>query len=235
MGRRGYAQWCKDFQGEAFQKGIDAYRIQRILPAVVVHYCFQLFHIRPTDHHIIRAFAALNIGLITLVAGLWCGIARQLKISNGGKWLGFCGLILNFAVLKNASFNPVLTDITAFAAATLLMYFYLRRQHLALYVTLAASAFVWPTLLIVGSALAMFPRKKEFAEQGGLGVGVHALACARPATIPYSSPFDLRHGRCSGSPPGWWPSMPSYSSNMSCTGFPDRCSASWRRSRRSSI
>jgi hypothetical protein len=70
------------------------------------------------DKHIIQAYGVINIAATTLVALFWCKIAAELKIGPAGKWLGFGGLILNFAMTKSAFFNPVLTDVTAMAIST---------------------------------------------------------------------------------------------------------------------
>ena len=111
-----YASWVQDLPG-AIQKGIGSYHVQKILPVALAHYGLRLFHESIQERHVIRAFVIINIIGATLVAWLWCKIASELKISDRGKWLGFAGLILNFAMTKNAFFYPVLTDVPAMARA----------------------------------------------------------------------------------------------------------------------
>ncbi|MEX2138505.1 MAG: hypothetical protein WD894_04550 [Pirellulales bacterium] len=153
-----YAQWARDFHREAFETGIDAYRIQRILPAAITHYSLRALGMTLSDKHIINCFAAINIISITLAAMFWVRIADRLSISARGKWLGFTALFLNYAVLKNTSFNPVLTDMPAYAVSAGMVWAYLAQRQLALFVLTAIGAFVWPTLIYIGAILILFPR-----------------------------------------------------------------------------
>jgi hypothetical protein len=153
-----YAQWARNFHQEAFETGIDAYRIQRILPAAITHYTLRALGMTLSDKHIINCFAAINIISITLVAMFWVRIADRLAISTRGKWLGFTALFLNYAVLKNTSFNPVLTDMPAYAVSAGLVWAYLAQRQFALFVLTALGAFVWPTLIYIGAILILFPR-----------------------------------------------------------------------------
>jgi hypothetical protein len=93
-----------------------------------------------------------------LVAMFWVRIADRLHITTRGKWLGFTALFLNYAVLKNTSFNPVLTDMPAYAVSAGLVWAYLSQRQLALFVLTAIGAFVWPTLIYIGAILILFPR-----------------------------------------------------------------------------
>jgi hypothetical protein len=156
-----YAKWARDFHQEAFETGIDAYRIQRILPAAITHYTLRALGMTLSDKHIINCFAAINIISITLVAMFWVRIADRLAISTRGKWLGFTALFLNYAVLKNTSFNPVLTDMPAYAVSAGMVWAYLAQRQLALFVLTALGAFVWPTLIYIGAILILFPRDQE--------------------------------------------------------------------------
>ena len=160
-----YAKWARDFHQEAFETGIDAYRIQRILPAAITHYTLRALGMTLSDKHIINCFAAINIISITLVAMFWVRIADRLSISTRGKWLGSTALFLNYAVLKNTSFNPVLTDMPAYAVSAGMVWAYLAQRQLALFVLTAIGAFVWPTLIYIGAILILFPRDPARDEQ----------------------------------------------------------------------
>jgi len=70
--------------------------------------------------------------LLTLLAYVWCLIARELDIGMRGKWLGFVALFVNFAVLKQAGYYPVLTDVPAYALGALTLLFYLKRSTIGL-------------------------------------------------------------------------------------------------------
>jgi hypothetical protein len=156
-----YGAWARDFYHAVFIVGLDNLSIQRILPSAVIHYFFRLFSISPTDLNIIRAFGFLNVSLITLSALTWCLIARELKISRGGKFLGFVGLFVNFAIMKWPSYYPVLTDIPAFFISILMLYSYLTNKKVGLLVLTALGAFVWFSLVYQGLLLLIFPRDKR--------------------------------------------------------------------------
>src|SRR5579862_9541368 len=106
-----YAGWAKDFHEEVFVKRVDPYYIQRILPAAVVHYSLRGLQVARTPENILAAFGLLNVALITLIAWLWCRIARELAISPAGRWLGFVGFFVNYIILKHTFFCPVTTDV----------------------------------------------------------------------------------------------------------------------------
>jgi len=153
-----YANLARDFYGNLGNVGL--YRIQRILPSAVVYHVFRLFHISPTDSHIVLAFIILNALAVTLTGYLFTLIADRLALSTRGKWLGFIGLFLNFAILKHQVYSPILTDTVAYAVGMSLLYFYLSRNRIGLYVSTMMGAFVWPTILLQGALLLIFFRRE---------------------------------------------------------------------------
>jgi hypothetical protein len=162
-----YWSWVKDFPREIQDVGIDAYRIQRILPSCALHYGFRLFQVHASIRNTLRGFAAINILSIMLVAHFWCLTATHLQISDRGKWLGFMGLILNFAVLKLSGYYPVLIDMEGYASASAIAYCYLTERRIGLVIATIIGAFLWPTHLYVGAILLLFPRKTEAIPDSG--------------------------------------------------------------------
>lgn len=162
-----YWNWVKDFPHEIQDVGIDSYRIQRVLPSYVLHYGFRLFRIRPTVRNTLRGFAVFNVLSTMLVAHFWCLTASHLKISNRGKWLGFVGLILNFAVLKLSGYYPVLIDMHAYASASAMARCYLSHRRAGLCIATVIGAFLWPTHLYIGAILLLFPQDAEDATDAG--------------------------------------------------------------------
>ncbi|HEY4262388.1 MAG TPA: hypothetical protein VGM98_19660 [Schlesneria sp.] len=159
-----YGELARDFHREAYVKSIDAYRVQRIAPPFLVHYGLRLFGLSLTNANIIHGFGTLNIICITLLAWCWNRIARELKISSRGVWLGFCGLFLNYAVAKNGTYYPVLTDIPAMAIGGAMLVCYLESRRIPLLILAGIGAFTWPTLLGQGVLLALFPREPGRSE-----------------------------------------------------------------------
>ena len=154
-----YGELARDFYREAYVNSIDAYRVQRIAPPFLVHYGLRLFGLSLTDANIIHGFGTLNIICLTLLAWCWNRIARELRISSGGVWLGFCGLFLNYAVSKNGTYYPVLTDIPAMAIGGAMLVCDLESRRIPLLILAGIGAFTWPTLLGQGVLLALFPRE----------------------------------------------------------------------------
>lgn len=151
-----YASWAKDFFHEIFEKGVSDYSVQRILPSGVVHYAMRLFRVPFDEANIIFAFGIWNLTLLVLCAYLWGKISDCLNLSQRGKWLGFCGLFINYSVLKMNAYYPVLTDIPGFALGMLSFYFYLTRRPKALLITSLLGAFTWPTVFLFGLLLFLF-------------------------------------------------------------------------------
>ena len=153
-----YWSWVKDFPHEFSDAGIDSYRIQRIMSSCTLYYAFKLTGVEPSVQNTLRGFAALNIVSIILVAYFWCLTANQLRISTQGKWLGFIGLLLNFAVLKLSGYYPILVDMQAYANGAAMSYCYVTRRRFGLWIATIVGAFLWPTQLYVGTILSLFPR-----------------------------------------------------------------------------
>ncbi len=154
-----YWNWVKDLRHEVFDVGIDAYCIQRILPSAILHYSFRLFHVQPTIVNTLRGFATLNLLSIMAVAYFWCATANHLRISTRGKWLGFIGLFLNYAVLKCSGYYVVMTDMPAFASGAAMAYCYLTRRRVGLWAATIVGAMLWPTQLYIGTVLSLFPKR----------------------------------------------------------------------------
>ncbi|MFO1432181.1 MAG: hypothetical protein U1F76_18890 [Candidatus Competibacteraceae bacterium] len=156
-----YGTWAQNFYEQIVVHGVNNYWIQRILPSALVHYSLRLLAIPLTIPNIIEAFSFINVILITLMAWVWCLIVAQLNISNRGKWLGFIGLFLNHAILKHTFYYPVLTDIYAYAIGLVMIYFFLTNRLFSLCILTIAGSFVWPTALVSGSILLLFPRENN--------------------------------------------------------------------------
>ena len=156
-----YWSWVKDFPHEFGDAGIDSYRIQRIMSSFTLYSTFKLTGIEPTVRNTLRGFAALNIVSIVLVACFWCLTANHLKISTRGKWLGFVGLLLNFAVLKLSGYYPILVDMHAYANGAAMSYCYVTRRRFGMWIATIVGSFLWPTQLYIGTILSLFPRTIE--------------------------------------------------------------------------
>jgi hypothetical protein len=153
-----YGSLAEDVYKWVFQTGLTEYHVQRVLPSAVVHCGLRLLGIARTRANIICTFGLLNVALVTLAAGIWCRMADHAQISLRGKWLGFVGLFVNFALLKWTSYYAVLTDVYAFAIGLAMLYAYLTDRRVVVIGLTLVGAFVWPALIYQGVLLVMFPR-----------------------------------------------------------------------------
>jgi hypothetical protein len=158
-----YGGWAKDFYNSIFVQRVPEYYAQRILPSAIVHYGLRLFRVPLTDNNIILGFDVYNLLLILLSVYVWGLIADKLQLSNRGKWLGFCFLFLNYAILKNNFYHSVLTDTSAFTLGLLMFYFFLTDKPIGLLAVIVAGAFTWPTAPYMAALLYVCPYQREAA------------------------------------------------------------------------
>jgi hypothetical protein len=173
-----YGQWVKLFPA-VLRDGVDAYYVQRVLPSGVVYAGLRLLDVAAKNPAIIRGFEIANVVLVALSAWSYDVTARRLAISARSRWVGAIGLFASFGILKFSAFDPVLTDVWAFAFGMFQLQFCLTRRPLWLALVTAAGAFAWPTLLPVGCCLLFFP--VSHPAQGGRAAS--AQAAARPAGL----------------------------------------------------
>lgn len=140
------------------EKPLNKYTVVRILPSAAVNLFLRQTGLPLTDEWIIFAFGWLNVICVTISAWLWVRIANAMSLRERGKWLGFCTFFLSFAIAKHSGYYPVLTDIPAFTIGMGMLFCYLTGTELGLYVLTALGAFTWPTLLMQGTILLLFPR-----------------------------------------------------------------------------
>lgn len=149
-----FGSLVKDF----YVRGMNPYQMQRIIPSAMVNLVLNLFQVPLENEYIVRAFQVYNLAAILLGCCLWLLIANELALSLKARWIGFIGLFINFAVLKQAFYYSVLTDISALVLGLLMLLFYLRGQVLGLFVVALIGAFTWPIIIYGGVILLLFPR-----------------------------------------------------------------------------
>jgi hypothetical protein len=155
---RFYARMAQDFPRVVFEEGLDAYRLQRVVTPGVVYLGMRAFGLPRDDAHVVDAFAVYNLLLLLATVVVWRGIVRAAGLGEGALWLGFLLLFANFANLKMPYYYPVLTDTTAVFLGALLVYFHLRDSTAGMLGVMAVGAFSWPSFLVLGGLLFLFPR-----------------------------------------------------------------------------
>jgi hypothetical protein len=153
-------------------RSLNTYYFQRILPSAIVHFSLTALQ-QPLDpYHVTIGFGLLNLLLMVLSCALYRLIANELNLHPLGLWVGYIGLFVNFAHLKFALYDPVLTDVTAATISLSMLLFYLRRQQVMLAVVTVLGALTWPTLIYIGISMLVFPRKPIDESESKLGVWV---------------------------------------------------------------
>ena len=157
-GRR-YGEVAMDFRREVLEDGLDAFRLQRIVPSAIVWAALGAFGLARDRPHVIAAFLLGNLILQALLVLLWSALGRRAGLGDRGLWLGLVLLFLSFASLKQPYFYPVLTDTPAVLLGALVLYLHLSRRAAMLFATLLLAAFTWPALFLSGSLLYVLDRE----------------------------------------------------------------------------
>ncbi|MBN2301296.1 MAG: hypothetical protein JXN60_02140 [Lentisphaerae bacterium] len=108
--------------------------------------------------NIVFSFQIYHLALLLIGVYLWNKIADELLLSLRGRWLGFCGLFVNFAMLKWVFYYPVLTDLTSYVLGLFLVYFFLKRNQIGILMILILGFFTWPNFFEIGVVLLIFPK-----------------------------------------------------------------------------
>src|SRR5665648_546361 len=155
-----YGNLTLNYFNEIFEKGVDGYYIQRILPSSIVYVLMCIFKISFTTNNVIISFTIYNTLLILCACYIWGLIAIELKLSIKGVWLGYIGLFINFPILKLPFYYPVLTDITTLFLGLLIIYFYLKNNNLGIFITMVLGSFTWASFFIMSLPLFIFKFNK---------------------------------------------------------------------------
>ena len=126
---------------------LKLHQLQRILPAVLVHYGLGLFGGALTLRNIEWGFQALQIGLLTLAGSIWCSQCLRLKISWRGMVIGAIALFSGYALTKFFWYYPILTDIPALFLGMVMLYGYMLDKRPFVFGAMVLGSFTWPTLL----------------------------------------------------------------------------------------
>lgn len=173
---------------------LDPYRIQRVLPSVVVHFLALAlpsvpYGAAPATNHdrfvqAVYLFQYYNIALLLAAGWLWIMLLRRLQqefqVSLAAQWMGFVLLFVNFALCKYYLYYPMLTDATAFFLSVTMLYCYWRGWHWGIFALVAASFFTWPLLVYQSGLLLLFPREPQ-ADTANLHENTSDATDAKPA------------------------------------------------------
>jgi hypothetical protein len=155
---KNYASLTLNFEELALQHQISSYQYQRIFAPAFIHYAAKLLGVKLTIDNIPLAYSIYNLLLILLSVILFFKLCTYLNIGKAAEIIGFSGLFLNYFILKNTSYYPVLTDSTAFFAGMFFTYCFITRRNVALVCAMLLAQFCYPMLLVVSIPLALLVR-----------------------------------------------------------------------------
>lgn len=183
-----YASIAARFPSIVFDHQISLYSIQRILPSGIIYYTLRLFHLSATQEQMPFIFSIYNTIILALGVYFWHKIANFLQWNGAVRLLSFCGLFLNYAILKMNTYDPVLTDTSAFICGLGMLYFYLLNKKYGLLLSIIAGTFIFPTLMFIGLLLFIFLNTDEkksyaFSENNPRSSTIIALISALLITI----------------------------------------------------
>lgn len=157
-----FANIAQHFSDLVFHHEVDQYELQRIIPSGIVYLFFvKVCGLSLTSAQMPTVFSIYNIAILLFAVFVWSKIAKQLAWNPQVRLISFTGLFLNYANLKMITYYPILTDQSAFACGLLMIYFFLNNKNFNVLLTAVIGAFIFPTLLYVGTILFIFPLNKS--------------------------------------------------------------------------
>jgi hypothetical protein len=159
-----YADMTKKLPSIINEGALSSYYAQRMLPSCIVRGMLLISGSSFSNSDIILGFQLYNLLVLVISCFAWKKIADNFLLSLGGRWIGFCGLFLNFQCSKQNFYLPVTTDGTALLLGLLLLLFYIEKRSVALLVTTIAGAFAWQVVSISGALLLIFMKAELPAE-----------------------------------------------------------------------
>lgn len=153
-----YASYTAHLDESIAQKAINEYRFQRILPSVILNKTMLALNIPFTVPNVVAGFRLFNLILLLIALGYYFLISLKLKFSPEIEFLGLVFLFWSYPVLKMPGFNPIITDVGAFAMGMMVSYHFLCNHRLINILLILLGSFVYPTFILFGLLL-IFPKE----------------------------------------------------------------------------
>lgn len=152
-----YAAMTRSFSA-AVDDGESVYRLQRLIPSLLISMVMRTLHISRNDAHVLAAFRIYNAVILVFSAYVWSRATRYLRLPQWTRWFSFVAMFGSYAFLKQFFYTPVSTDQSAFFLGILLLHAWLRRAKFEIGAIAIAGLFVWPTVAPMAVLLVAFPR-----------------------------------------------------------------------------
>jgi hypothetical protein len=155
-----YGAWAQVFW-PTLERGLSAFQAQRILPSGIIYYALGAIGAPRSTINVIHAFQVYDALLMVTVAFTWSRIASLVGLSRRVAWVGLVALFGGYGLARCALYYPCQTDMTGFALAAGMVWAYLARQSVVLFVLIALSLVSWPSLPLVGAVLLVMRRPRQ--------------------------------------------------------------------------
>lgn len=139
-----YANLTIHFEEMALNQKIDSYQYQRILTPALIFYACKWTGITLNEGSVLRVYGYYNLLLLCVGMILFFRWSKRQQYSIQVETIGFAALFLNYAILKNTPYYPILTDITVFVAGIFLIYWIIVSNRIAQWFMVIISPFVFP-------------------------------------------------------------------------------------------
>ena len=158
-----YAKWAQTDTIELLKSDdISDYYVNRLLPSIVVHNVTKsLGYDVSTNIGVINAFYIYNTLILLAAFFFLYKISRHLQWNAPTFLIVTAGIFFNYAVLKNMSYNPTLTDMTALSLSVITLYFWLTKRLFFYVITSLMACFVWPSFVYFFIPLLFFWQYKN--------------------------------------------------------------------------
>ncbi len=169
--------------------GLNPYYFHRLAPIVAVHGVLRTLGLEHTDRNIVLVFLWMNAICLLVAAFLWGRILDLLGCTGFTKLVAYGAVFINFCNLKMPFYDPVLMDTASFSLAVVLIYFYLSRKPVLLWMAALLGDFIHPWLFYIGALLFLVPNAARDSEtarppatgmRGWIGWGLIALVTVLP-------------------------------------------------------
>ncbi|HMG15961.1 MAG TPA: hypothetical protein VK590_10975 [Saprospiraceae bacterium] len=153
-----YGNYTAMLDSAIIEKKINEYRFQRILMSVVLNKTMKAFNIDFTIANIVLGFKIFNLIFLLIALLYYLLISRKLGFTPINEMLGLAALFWCFPILKIPGYNPIITDVGAFAMGMMVVYHFFSNHRIVNICLILLGSFVYPTFLLFG-LLVIFPRE----------------------------------------------------------------------------
>jgi hypothetical protein len=135
----------------------NIFQVQRVMPFAFVNVTFGALHILKDFDNLMRGMLIVHLLFLGLGVYWYFSLATKLRLEDNLTVLGFVLVFANFAVLKDAWYNPFSTDLPTLMLALGQANYFIKFNRQKLFLISIIAGFVWPTMMLTGLLLIFLP------------------------------------------------------------------------------